>query len=194
MAAYIQYSGPGNLESYSNTSQYEACWDDLRFPATVVKPPGQASDPDFDTTNGTLLFAATGTEVIYVIAQMPHSWKEGSAVSPHIHWYKTTSASGNVVWQLEYKKFPIGEVGDSEFTVLTASTPAVSDGDTAFRHALTPFDDIDMTGMTLSDMLLMKISRLGGDAADTYAADAAMMEFDIHYQSDTLGSEYEFVK
>ena len=43
-------------------------------------------------------------------------------------------------------------------------------------------------------MLLIKLSRIGGDASDTYGADARLLEFDIHYQINTLGSELEFVK
>lgn len=184
--------GTGNLEVES--SEHATSWDDLRFPATAINPPGQASDPDVDTTNGILLFDATATEVVFLVAQMPHSWAEGSAISPHVHWYKTTSASGDVMWQLDYKKFAIGEVGDSSFTTLQASTSTITDDDTAEQHLLTPFADIDMTGLTLSDMLVMKLSRIGGDAADTYGADAALLEFDIHYELDSFGSQQEFVK
>ena len=196
MPSYLQYTGPGNAGSRSNTSEYEPNWDDLKFPATAVNPPGQAADPDFDTTNGTWLFDASGTETIFLIAQMPHAWKEGSLIKPHVHWYKSTSAGGNVMWQLDYKKFPIGEVGDAAFTALTATTTVsgTPDNDTAQEHLLTSFADIDMTGMTLSDMLLMKVSRIGGNAADTYGADCALMEFDIHFQIDTLGSEHLYTK
>jgi len=194
MPNYLQLKQTGRLEGFDNTTRYHSSWDDLRFPVTAINPPGAVSDPTFDTTNGTLLFGATGTDVIYVIAQMPHSWKEGTAVVPHVHWYKTTSAAGNVLWRLEYKKFPIGAVGDADFTAIDQATPAISDGNVALTHALTSFGEIDMTGLTLSDMLLMKVSRIGDNAADTYGADAALMEFDIHYQIDGLGSQQEFTK
>lgn len=182
--------------SYSRFRLANTSWDDLKFPATAINPPGQASDPDFDTTNGTWLFDAATTEVVFLIAQMPHAWAEGTAISPHVHWYKTTSASGDVMWQLDYKIFPIGEVGDAAFTSLTvtdtvAGTP---DTDTAQMHLISSFSDIDMTGQTLSTCLLLKLSRVGGNAADTYGADAALIEFDIHFEIDSLGSDEEFVK
>ncbi len=196
MPNYIKHTGPSDVEAWTRSSQYEADWDDLRFPATAVNPPGQAADPDFDTTNGTWLFDAAGTETIFLIAQMPHAWKEGSTIKPHVHWYKSTSAAGNVMWQLDYKKFPIGEVGDAAFTTLTATTTVsgTPDNDTAQEHLLTSFADIDMTGLTLSDMLLMKVSRIGGNAADTYGADCSLLEFDIHLQLDTMGSERLYIK
>ena len=203
MPSYIQYTGVGDATSYnqrgtpnSNTSEFEANWDDLRFPATAINPPGQASDPDVEATTGLLLFAAAGTETIFALVQMPHSWKEGSVVKPHVHWQKTTSADGDVYWQLDYKKIPIGQVMDAEFTTLFATTPVsgTPDNDTANEHLLTSFDDIDMTGLTLSDCLLCKISRIGGNEADTYGADARLLEFDIHFQINTLGSEQLYTK
>ena len=169
-------------------------WEDLRFPATAINPPGQASDPDVDTTYGTLLFAASGTEMIFVLAQLPHSWQEGSDLHPHIHWAKTTSASGNVMWELQYRWSKIGEVMDSSWTTLTKATTTVSDGDTAEQHAITAFDAISGTGCSVSDMLVMKVSRLGDDAADTYGADARLLEFDIHLQIDSRGSLAEYTK
>lgn len=169
-------------------------WDDLRAPATGINPPGQVSDPDFDVTYGGWLFAASVTETLIVHMQMPHAWKEGSVIRPHVHWMKTTAASGAVMWEIDYRWAPIGEVMDSSWTTLTASTPAVGDNDLADEHALTSFTEIDATGKGLSDMLLVKLSRLGGDAADTYGAYARMMEFDIHYQLDDPGSRQEYSK
>lgn len=67
-------------------------WDDLRFPVTAVNPPGNVSDPDIDPTTGLLLFAHNATNLVYIVAQMPHEWHEGSGIRPHIHWMKTTTA------------------------------------------------------------------------------------------------------
>ena len=167
-------------------------WEDLRFPASAVNPPGGASGPALNTTNGTYLFDATGTELVFGLAQMPHSWAEGSAIKPHVHWMKTTSAAGNVFWQLDYKMCPIGEILDSEFTTLSSSTSSIPDTNTAGKHLVTEFGIIDMTGKTSSDMIILKLSRIGGNAADTYAADAEFLEFDLHYQVDSLGSANEF--
>jgi len=171
-------------------------WDDMRFPATAVNPPGLASDPDFDTTNGGWLFDATATELVFLAAQMPHAWKEGSRIRPHVHWQKTTSAAGDVYWQLDYKKVPIAEVMDASFTTLTVSStvPGTPDNDLAGEHLISTFGDVSMTENTLSDMFLFKLSRIGGNAADTYAADVRLLEFDIHYQLNSLGSGREFIK
>jgi len=176
-------------------------WDDLRFPATAINPPGQVSDPDVEATTGLLLFDAAGTELIYALAQMPHSWKEGSEISPHVHWTKTTSAAGNVAWQLRHQILPIGEVGPDEWTddgIITSPVGGTPDNDTAWEHLISSWPDIPMVDGTskfsLSTCILFEISRVGGNAGDTYAADARLLEFDLHYQINSLGSEVEFVK
>ncbi len=171
-------------------------WDDLRFPASGFNPPGGASDPDYDTTNGGWLFAASGTELLFMQVQLEHKWKEGSTLRPHVHWQKTTSAGGDVVWELAYKWAPIGEVMDAAFTTVTASAPVAGtpDNDTADEHLITSFGDMTATGKELSDMIMVRLSRLGSDGDDTYGADCRLLEFDIHFVVDSRGSDSEFVQ
>lgn len=171
-------------------------WDDMRNPASAINPPGLASDPDFDTTNGLYLFDSSATELLFISAQMPHGWKSGSGIVPHVHWQKTTSASGNVFWQLDYKKAPINEVMDASFTTLTTSSVVggTPDTDTADKHLISSFGLLDMSDMDISDMLIFKLARIGGNAADTYGADARLLEFDIHYRINQPGSIAEFEK
>jgi hypothetical protein len=166
-------------------------WDDFRFPANAFNPPGAESDPDFDTTNGGWLFAASGTEVLFCALQFPHGWEEGSIILPHVHWQKTVAATGNVVWRWEYKWSRIGEVMDASFTAIDATTPVdgTNDDNVANRHLVSSFGEVTTTGAELSDMLMMKISRIGGDSADTYGSDARMLEFDIHIQLSAPGSD-----
>lgn len=169
-------------------------WDDLRFPATSFNPPGAVSDPDYDATNGLLLFDSGTTEVIFAAVQMPHSWREGSTIVPHLHWQKTTSAAGDVLWRLEYKMSPINQVMDASFTAIDidATVGGTPDTDTADKHLISSFGGVNMSGKQVSDMLILKISRVGG--SDTYGADARLLEFDIHVQLDGLGSVNQFSK
>lgn len=169
-------------------------WEDLRFPAQTLLILGIGQDPSRDATDGLLVFDAASTERVFVQAQLPHGWKEGTALRPHVHWMKTTSASGNVLWQLDYKWAPIGEVMDADFTTLSSSMVANGDNDTVDEHLVTSLGSISGIGKSVSDMLVMKLSRIGGDAADTYGADCRLLEFDIHHVRDSLGSIEEFTK
>ena len=76
-------------------------WDDLRFPSTRIRQ-GATAKPDFDITNIGLLFPQDdATEIAYLLAQMPHDWKEGSAIYPHMHYIQ--SVAEQPVFKIDYK-------------------------------------------------------------------------------------------
>jgi len=193
--APLQQEQEDILETLGAARSY--VWDDLKSPATAINPPGQASDPDVEAASGLLLFDAGGTELVFILQQMPHQWAEGTAIIPHVHWQKTTSAAGDVLWRLRYKHAPIGEVMDAAWSSAIDVTEPVAgtpDTDTADYHMISSFGELDMTGYTISHCILYELSRVGGDASDTYGADARLLEFDSHIQVDSQGSIQEFTK
>lgn len=163
-------------------------WEDLRFPAQGINPRGGGTaDPDIDTTDGMLLFDDARQEVIAGVAQMPHSWAEGSAVHAHIHWIPTDETAGNVVWKFDYEVFGNGTGPTGTYTEVPVTLAA--DG-----YSIDEMVEIDMTGAQVSYMILWRLSRMGADAADTYAEDVKLYELDFHYLIDSLGSEEEYSK
>jgi hypothetical protein len=180
-------------------------WDDLRVP--LAEPSTGTVKPDWQKfpygTSGDASFLnwfrASGIDEMYFLIQMPHDWKEGTAIKPHIHWVASQNgATGPTVprWGLQYAWLNIGETFSSYTTIYgTATVPnevLVKD-----RQYLTPLgstDGIDGTGKTLSSMLVCRIFRDGDNAADTYAGLAGALEFDVHYQRNALGSRLEYVK
>jgi hypothetical protein len=107
---------------------------------------------------------------------------------------KSTAASGGVYWQLQYRWVGIGDVMAGSWTTIGSGTPTISDSNLQYKHALTQLGDITAVGKTVSDMLVMLVTRQPANAADTYGADAILLEFDIHYQVDSFGSNYEYYK
>lgn len=166
-------------------------WDDLRFPAAGINPPGAGTDPTRDTTDGRLVFSASATNIIAVQVQMPHHWAVGTAIYPHVHWSPSNTDTGNALWRLEYKVANINTVFPGSFTALDKLSAGAGTADT---HQMASFDPITMTGKTISCMLLMLLSRIGGDGSDTFTGTAKLDEFDIHYQIDGFGSYYESSK
>ncbi len=44
-----------------------------------------------------------GVEAMSFTVQLPHNWKEGTTIFPHLHWMpKATASSGNVEWNFDY--------------------------------------------------------------------------------------------
>jgi len=168
-------------------------WDDLRFPASGLNPPGPLNAPDTDADTGLLIFSNNASDVIAGLAQMPHAWIEGSTIEPHVHWVQPSA--GDVVWQLEYRLMPaIGGAFPSEWVTVTSTNQRSTYPGSGDWVQITKFPSIDMTGFKISAMVLFKLTRLGGDVLDTVANDIKLLEFDIHYQVDAPGSNFEFTK
>jgi hypothetical protein len=146
-----------------------------------------------------LKFDSAKTETIAGVAQIPHGWLKDSGIRPHIHicgnYSDPTAGSADVVWKLEYDwinnaegwtiaTYPYNET--LTFTLPSheaASTPTQTIGS---------FTEIAGTNKTASSLFIWRLSRVGGDAADTYADDCYLMEFDIHYLMHKFGTETEF--
>lgn len=169
--------------------RFKLSWDDLRAPATTISIFGFGTDPDFNSTKIGYDFDPATTETLYIIFQMPHTWKEGTGIRPHLHWLPSNTNTGNVLWRIEYKWTNVGDTESGSFTTLDSLDAA--DG-VAEKHQVASFAEIDGSGKTLSSVLSIQLSRIGGDASDTYNADALLKEFDIHYQIDRIGSDNEF--
>jgi hypothetical protein len=172
-------------------------WDDLRFPASAINPVGQASPPTLNVDNGLWEFSATVVNTIAFQVQMPHGWVQYSSIKPHVHWRKKTQGAGTVVWKFEYEFINVGDTFTDSLTPdeKYTTSPLTADNGDALIHLITPFTEIDMTGKRISTMALCRLSRVADDATnDTYAGVAQLLEFDIHYQVDSFGSNAEYIK
>lgn len=171
----------------TNVDMYLA-WDDLRFPAQGINPSGTTAPPTVDATTypGTLLFSSAATNLIAGVAQMPHAWARGTEIHPHVHWSKTTSASGGVVWEWCYALADIGGTFGA-YSAWIAATAVVLNSDTAHKHALDSFAAVT-PDMKESGMIAWQVRRKHDATADTYAADARLWEFDFHYQVAKAGT------
>jgi hypothetical protein len=181
----------GLINAEGDIQLLDTAWDDLRFPAAGINPPGAASDPVRNTTDGLLEFSASQVNIIAIQAQLPHQWKEGSTLHAHAHWMPINANAGNVVWELKYKVANINEAFPAGWTTVPVTVAASG---VAEKHQISNLAEIEMTGKTLSCMVLILLSRLGDNVADTYGSVVKLLEMDIHFEIDGFGSDEEFVK
>ena len=174
-------------------------WEDLRVPVTSTVREG-SKQPTFSQVrdNGagsqgvfTYLFANNLEEELYFTAQLPHSYWEGTDIYPHVHFIPTTSATGTVLWGLEYT----WTNGNAIFptTNIIEATGTVGASDT-LRMLMADFPTITGTGKLISSMLICRIFRNGTSGSDTYEADVGLLEIDFHYQLQGNGSTQRTVK
>lgn len=172
-------------------------WDDLRVPGLSTKT--GATAPTFGNfvdanTQGYLFNNAQDDETFFSI-QMPHSWKEGSDIYPHVHWMRTAApgvaANTNVVWEFTYSWANV----NTTFPAGTAITATNSVSGTNWFHQVSSFAAISGTGKTVSSVLNCRLRRLANtSASDTYDQDVGLIDVDIHHLVDSFGSQQEFVK
>lgn len=190
---YIEHDGSLSYEGSATR------WDDLKIPMNATNR-GSSNQPEWllyrdNGTQGIWLwsFSKNVEEELYFVVQMPHEWKEGSEIFPHIHWTTDVGLTGNVKWALEYTWANVGDQF-SVPTTISSSTITVGDANTAYNHNLTALPSITATGKTLSSMILCRVYRDGDHSDDTFEDEVLIMELDFHYQIDSDGSNEQYSK
>lgn len=180
-------------------------WDDIMiFPDATSKGGSYAPTWTKFKDNGSgsqgvflWMFSPSTEQEVYFTVQIPHGYKVGSDLYPHVHWTTTSIAPTrtNVVWGLEYTVVKIGG-NFSNTTILNANS--VISGITTIsgvgQHLITSFGAMSGTNLDISTILVCRLFRKAVDASDTYTDPVGLLGFDIHYEKDTQGSRTEFTK
>lgn len=201
MPDYVISKGGSELdrdlrEGLDNEPKGSAGFDDFDFSVGNLRINPATSKPDYDYNEGEYLFDPATTETVVGTKITKHKFKVGAGViwRPHVHWIQ--SQAGVVVWQLEYKMWAANTLEPAWTTVNTIGIDPEFAYASGALHQIQHFPDIDMSSNTSAAVYTkVRISRLGGDAADTYAVDARLMGFDFHAPVDQpAGSRQEFIK
>ncbi len=181
----------------------ETRWDDIRVPLESSNVLG-VNAPDYTqlATDGAgsqgvyaYAFDAAAEEEVFFAIQLPHSYKEGSTLRPHLHWIKGVTASAApgwcVVWGLEYWRSNVNQAFPANTTTMRiTSTCTVAPN----VQQIASFGDITASDATVSHMIMCRLFRDATNGGDTFTADASVLEFDVHFEMDAAGSEQEFFK
>lgn len=173
-------------------------WDDIRIPAISTRLLGYNDPPLIKLVDDgagsvgiiTYGFGHLVEQELGFWLQIPHSWKLGSDLHPHVHWCKTSSAAGGVVWGLEFSQAAIGSVLPASTIIVSPDTTAT----VALEHRIVSYPLIAVPGLSLSTMLGCRVFRQVANPLDTYAASAALLEIDFHFELDAPGSRQEYTK
>jgi len=198
---HVQIATDGTLTLVGTAT----AWDDLMIPGHSVKltdnsPPDLLGGFAGDATLDLYAFDGGSTmEQVFFTVQMPHRWKQGSTIYPHVHVSPTSTNTGDtnervIRFSLEYTWANIGDTFGATAT-LNLDSDAFVPNTSLWKHLLCKnATGIDGTGKTLSSMLVCRLFRDPADAVDTYPQDVAFLQFDIHYEIDSMGSSSEYTK
>lgn len=223
---YTKITADGSLSYVGNATR----WEDLKVPVNAVRIkakkrsdgteiiPAEWAGFKVGTSLALLWFAdisdaSEEQEVIFTV-QMPHGWKEGTNIFPHVHWtsgklkddgtleMSTGPLTDRVTWGLEYSWVNVGGEFQNS-TIITGTTVATPNGGSIalYEHVITPLGtggisgkDIGGNNRTLSSMLVCRLYRNSSVGSDNYSGDAGLLEIDFHYQVDSDGSNQEYTK
>jgi hypothetical protein len=180
-------------------------WNDMMvFPDATTRGGSNAPSWSIFKNNGSgsqgvfLYFFSDGSEQeLYFTVQVPHNYKEGSSIYPHVHWTTTsgTPSGSNVVWGLEYSVVSFGGTFPNT-SINTGSTTVAEVGSLSgtHQHIITSLGTIPGTGIGISTILVCRLFRKTGDPADTFSNSIGLLSFDLHYEMDAFGSSTMFSK
>lgn len=182
----------------------ETVWDDLRIiPGAFVF--AGLSDPDLldwqpGGSGATFkVYKFKKNDEVFASCQMPHGYKEGSNLLFHLHWTpcnRGDEENGNSVgWKVDYTiANPNGDFLSSATVDLQDICSGVDD-----RHELTSSVTVNGNGLKISNIIQLRIYRSDTGTDDTWvgitsAQSPALLEFDIHFEKNTIGSRQELIK
>lgn len=184
-------------------------WDDIMvFPDATSK--GGSKAPVWGGVSGTAfkktgssqgvflwMFSASTEQELYFTVQIPHGYKVGSDLYPHVHW---TTASGtpsgsNVSWGLEYTVTPMGGTFTNTTIITTNSlAPIIGTPTGTGQHLISEFGSISGANFGISTILVCRLYRNTTDPSDTFSNEVGLLGFDIHYEKDMVGSRTQYDK
>lgn len=189
---YTQIDSDGSL-SFQGTA---TMFDDLTVSATSAK--SGSNNPTWATYKSCgLWFYPDGSDVkeLFATVQLPHGWKVGSTIYPHIHWVGAVGqTTAKVTWAIDYTWANLNATFSAATTISAYNTTDNASDVIAHMQKITALPSISGAGKTLSSVLLIRIYRLGTDVNDTYGQDAGIIQIDFHIEKDTEGSRTEYVK
>jgi len=174
-----------NIYNYASGAQ----WKDENFDVASYRDTG-ASPPDIITIPTTNIITvsfdgASTVEDIDACKELNHDYREGTPIYFHVHWYATTSAAGNVKWQIEYyiTKWDVVTPVKGTISVVAAASGV------AWQPQITSFGALDLGALAeIGSQIHFRFFRDPTDVADTYGADAAVGTVGYHYQTNSRGS------
>lgn len=137
-------------------------------------------------------------------AQLPHRYKEGSPIEPHVHVrldpYSEAEPGQKLLLEFEYTWVNVGEKR-TDGSVIVGINHTVSEEDFERDNLLISFGKLEKPNASISSMLDCRFSRVTFDPSwgknfwtpaglsnDTFMGDMIFKEFDFHYQIDYPGS------
>lgn len=175
--------------AYIPNSVGEEQWDDIITPGFGLGTgPAAPALVDFPAVTGLRIYGFSGTNTtpdeLFAFFEIPHGYKEGTDLYPHVHWTPNDDNVANVKWQMSYSIANRDQIFGTETTLSGVDATAGASG-----HLLTSLEPvIPGIDLKIGAIIACRLFRDATDPDDTYTGLANLLSFGLHYKVDTLGS------
>jgi hypothetical protein len=164
-------------------------WNPL--PATIEV---SGSPPTLSTFKGTTLaysFVSDSVNQVYVFAELPATWKQGTPIVPVLSWANASGGAGSVLWRLEY----IWQNEGKAYSQSTSTISALVSATTTSHHYMNAQFASITASASIGGIIVGRLYRDGGDASDNFGANVFLLNFKFLIQHDTnRGSQFQYQK
>lgn len=159
-------------------------WTDWRWAGAAAAPP--TSPASLADINGTGVYAwefTNGKSLFFHDLQLPHDYKEGTDLLPHMHWTPSTTATYTGTWTLEYVEW-LSLLTGTAMSAKQTITISFNSAMTAYQVQTALFSaNLSGTNRKISSVIHAKLS-----LTLSAGTSAFLCGLDAHYEVDRLGS------
>jgi hypothetical protein len=129
---------------------------------------------------------------------IPHTWKPGTMMYPHVHFTILSSAAGTVRWGFEYifartqRSNAFTQYPETSTTIYLEQVIAANSERTHFVVEAAQGQGIDGANLEVDGMILARVFRDGAHANDTFAQDVFGITVDLHTEIDRYSTPFRF--
>jgi len=169
-------------------------WEDVTFPMTAERLDSTAGTLNYNYDEATITMGGGGdisasSDTLMFVCQIPHKIKLDSVADLHIHWEQPADQA--YTFDVEYRIQSNGSAKTTAWTAISniGMTNNVFPYTSGTLIQITDLVDIDLTGIGISDLIQVKLTR-----SDATAGNIEAIAVDFHFEIDSLGSRQEYVK
>ena len=156
------------------------------FDALAGRPP--ASDfPQLDLRSDTVVldFDDAADEAVDLLGVLPQGYA-GSDLEIVVSWAATSATSGNVVWQAEFERHPIGDathgthdLDAGDFGTAGTVTAAAPTGSGELARSAISLSTSAIDAAEPGETFRLRITRLATNGSDTLTGDAELVAVEV---------------
>jgi hypothetical protein len=138
-------------------------------------------------------YADAGDEpYVHFTFQLPHSYKEGTSITPNVRFIFNSDQVNTVVrWRMSYSWANIGDPFNVSLNTWANSTPSNNDG---LNQQITEFTPWSGTGKEIGSTVMCYLQRNSSSVSDNYTDTVILVSAGILYQVDSPGSTGKWIK